>query len=75
MPRGNFYRPESFISPASEYGLLRSATPDRTMFLPSEETNNVVGFTLWLYGDVIHRLLENLLRDSPIVWLHGYMVT
>ena len=30
MPRGNFYRPESFISPASEYGLLRSATPDRT---------------------------------------------
>nr|WP_244296524.1 ATP-binding protein [Bifidobacterium breve] len=33
MPRGNFYRPESFISPASEYGLLRSATPDRTVWL------------------------------------------
>lgn len=33
MPRNNAYRPESFISPASEYGLLRAATPDRTVWL------------------------------------------
>lgn len=33
MPRDGFYRPESFISPGSRYGLLRSATPDRTVWL------------------------------------------
>ena len=27
------YRPESFLSPASEYGLVRAATPDRTCWL------------------------------------------
>ena len=33
MSKGSIYRPESFISPASEYGLLRAATPDRTVWL------------------------------------------
>ena len=33
MARDGFYRPESFISPGSEYGLLRAATPDRTVWL------------------------------------------
>lgn len=28
-----YYHPESFISPASKYGLLRAATPDRTVWL------------------------------------------
>lgn len=33
MARDGFYRPESFISPHREYGLLRAATPDRTVWL------------------------------------------
>ena len=33
MAFGEIYRPESFISPASECGLLRAATPDRTVWL------------------------------------------
>lgn len=33
MGRDGFYRPESFISPGSQYGLLRAATPDRTVWL------------------------------------------